>query len=129
MFKIKINHMKKVIISMLVCGAMLSATAQDSTGTSNPTTTTTTTTTTTAHKYFYYPSTNVYTDEATGNYWYWDKANSKWMMTQTLPTTITLDQTKYPVEIQGNDPWKNNDADIKKYKVKGNGEIKVKTEK
>lgn len=110
--------MKKILLAMLVCGAMLSATAQ----------TTTTTTTTTTHKYYYYPSTNLYFDEASGNYWYWDNGSSQWSMTQTLPSTITVTETtqRYPLTYTGDDPWKNNAADKMKYKAKKNGKVKMK---
>lgn len=106
---------------MLLSGAIFSASAQ---------TTTTTTTTTTTHKYYYYPSSNVYFDEASGNYWYWDDGSSQWTMTQTLPTTITVVKTeRQPIMYKGDDPWKNNAADIKKYKTKKNGSIKIKPKK
>ncbi len=101
--------MKKILFLLLVCGSMLSATAQ----------TTTTTTTTTTHKYYYYPSSNVYFDESSGNYWYWDNTSSSWSMTQTLPSTITVMQTqRRPIMYKGDDPWKNNAADMRKYKSK-----------
>jgi hypothetical protein len=110
--------MKKVLFLMLLVGVMVSASAQ----------TTTTTTTTTTHKYYYYPSSNVYYDQASGNYWYWDDSGSTWQMTQSLPSTITVTKTtkRYPVNYNGDDPWKNNAADMKKYKVKKNGTMKVK---
>lgn len=110
--------MKRLLFLMMLCGTIYSATAQ----------TTTTTTTTTKHKYYYYPSSNVYYDDATGNYWYWDDSGSQWSMTQTLPTTITVTKTKrYPVHYMGDDPWKNNAMDMKKYKVKKNGTVKAKS--
>ncbi|MDB5200495.1 MAG: hypothetical protein JWO92_2458 [Chitinophagaceae bacterium] len=109
--------MKKILFLLLICGSIFSASAQ----------TTTTTTTTTTHKYYYYPTSNVYFDELSGNYWYWDNTSSAWSMTQTLPATITVVETqRYPVTYTGDDPWKNNAADIKKYKSK-NGKEKVKT--
>lgn len=110
--------MKKVLMALLICGSIFSATAQ----------TTTTTTTTTTHKYYYYPSTNVYYDDATGNYWYWDNSSSQWSMTQTLPSTITVTETtkRYPITYKGDDPWKNNASDKMKYKTKKNGKTKMK---
>ena len=112
---------------MLICGAMFSASAQND---STNSTSTNTTPTTTMHKYFYYPSSNVYFDEASGNYWYWDNGTAKWLTVQTLPSTITVANTqRYPIDITGNDPWLNNASDLKKYKVKGNGEVKMKTDK
>jgi hypothetical protein len=100
----------------MVSLSMLSASAQ----------VTTTTTTTTTHKYYYYPSSNVYFDESSGNYWYWDNSSSGWSMVQTLPSTITLVQThRYPIHYMGDDPWKNNATDKRKYKAK-DGKSKTK---
>jgi hypothetical protein len=97
---------------------MLSASAQ-----TNDSTTITTTTST--HKYYYYPSSNVYFDESSGNYWYQDKKGSNWSMTKTLPTNITVEKTdRYPLDYSGTDPWKNNTADVKKYKERRNGTVK-----
>lgn len=106
---------------MLVCGSILSVSAQERT-------TQTTTTTITAHKYSYYPASDVYFDQATGNYWYHEKGSATWTMTQTLPSTITVEKNsaQYPLTYTGNDPWKNNMDDIKKYKIKKNGKVKIK---
>lgn len=114
--------MKKILLSVLVCGSILSASAQE------PTTQTTTTVTTTAHKYFYYPASDVYFDQATSNYWYHEKGSSTWTVTQTLPSTIIVEKTspQYPINYTGNDPWKNNMADVKKYKIKKNGKAIIK---
>ncbi|MGN6540766.1 MAG: hypothetical protein ACTHKY_08170 [Ginsengibacter sp.] len=110
--------MKKILFLMLISGSMLTASAQ-----------VTDSTTTTVHKYYYYPSSNVYFDEASGNYWYKDNT-SKWSETQTLPATITVEKTpRYSITYNGTEPWKNNTADIKKYKVKKNGTVKMKTKK
>lgn len=86
------------------------------------------TTTTTMHRYYYYPTTNIYYDDVTGNYWYYDDPTTKWVIVKTLPTTITVTKTspKYKIVYNGDDPWKNNAADMKKYKVKRNGKIKSK---
>lgn len=121
--------MKKTLLLMLICGAMLSASAQDSTN-STTSNNTSTTTTTTAHKYYYYPSANVYFDEATGNYWYKDNGATDWTEAQTLPSSVTVDNTqRYALDYNGSEPWQNNATDIKKYKTKGNGAVKIKTEK
>lgn len=113
--------MKKIFLSILISGSILSASAQDST------VKTTTTTTTTAHKYSYYPSVNVYFDESTGTYWYLDSGATTWTKTQTLPATIVVEKTpQIPLDYTGEEPWKDNAADIKKYKVKKNGSIKIK---
>lgn len=119
--------MKKILFLGLICGGMLSASAQDTTNNAMNNTATTTITT---HKYYYYPSSNVYFDEATGNYWYQENGSTDWTEVQTLPTTVTIDQTtRVPLEYTGDQPWKDNASDIKKYKVKGNGEVKLKTDK
>src|SRR5258708_16376595 len=111
--------MKKVLLSILICGSILSASAQDST---------TVTTTTTTHKYYYYPSSNVYYDETSGNYWYQDKGATTWTMTKTLPPAVVVEKTQHvPIVYGGTDPWKNNTADIKKYKIKKSGKVKIKT--
>ena len=127
----KINTMKKILLMMLICGGVLSASAQDSTNsTTNDNMSTTTSPSTTTHKYYYYPSSNVYFDEASGNYWYKDNGANDWTEVQTLPATIMVDNTaRVPLEYTGDEPWKNNASDIKRYKVKGNGSVKMKTQK
>ena len=73
----------------------------------------------TTHKYYYYPSSNVYFDEASGNYWYLDNTTSQWSMVQALPSTITVETIeRQPIDYVGDDPWRNNADDIKKYKMK-----------
>jgi len=97
---------------------MLSASAQ---------VTDTVSTTTTVHKYYFYPSSNVYYDEATGSYWFWDKSSSQWVTAQTLPSAVPLIKTpQYSLNYNGIEPWKNNAVDLKKYKVKKNGKVKMK---
>lgn len=124
---LKLLTMKKIMFSMLLCGAMFAASAQDTNNNNNNSSTTTTTTTTTTHKYYYYPSSNVYFDESTGNYWYRDNSTSQWSMTQQLPSTVTVTNTeRRPVTYTGEDPWKNNNMDMKKYKTKKNGTVKMK---
>jgi len=106
-------------MTLLICGAVVAASAQ---------TTTQTTTTTTTHKYYYYPESNVYYDQSSGNYWYYDEPTTKWTEVQTLPSTITITKTthRYPIAYKGDDPWKNNASDMRKYKAKKNGTIKAK---
>lgn len=122
--------MKKVLLSLFVCGCVLSASAQVPTTTTTTTQVpgTSTTVTTTDHKYVYYPSTNVYYDPTSGNYWYQNTGATEWTQTQTLPSTITIEKTTPQVEVlyNGTDPYKNNAMDIKKYKVKKNGAVKIK---
>jgi hypothetical protein len=109
--------MKKILLALFVFGTFLTASAQ---------TTKTTTTTTTTHKYYYYPESNVYYDQASNSYWYYDEPTTQWTTVQTLPSTITVSKTRYPITYKGDDPWKNNAADMKKYKVKHNGNVKMK---
>jgi len=105
--------MKKFLLSMLICGTIVSASAQ--------------TKTTIHHRYYYYTSSNVYYDEENGSYWYWDNAASKWVSAPSLPPSITVTKSpRYLVRYNGDDPWKNNDADRIKYKVKKNGKVKIK---
>ena len=106
--------MKKIILGLLLCTTMVSASAQ-------------VTRTTVHHRYYYYSSANVYFDEESGNYWYWDTPSSQWKMVRTLPADITLVKSpKYQLRYEGDDPWKKNADDVKKYKVKKNGRVKVK---
>ncbi len=124
--------MKKILILLLACGSMLTVSAQV-----DSTTTTTTTTTTNSnvqpghHDYYFYPSQNLYYDKANGNYWYKENPSATtWTETTTLPSTIKVQNEQgYPMSYKGNDPWKNNTADLKKYKVKNNGVVKMKTKK
>lgn len=121
--------MKKILILFLISGSVLTASAQ--TSEPAPTTTKTTTTTTTSHQYYYYPSSNVYYDKTSGNYWYkGSPSDTTWTQNTALPSTITIEQEKsYPVTYNGTDPWKNNASDLKKYKVKKNGTTKIKLKK
>jgi hypothetical protein len=68
---------------------------------------------------------------ATGNYWYKNNNATMWAETQTLPTTLTIEKTspRYLLKYNGTEPWKNNASDIKKYKVKKNGAVKIKSKK
>src|SRR5438045_290423 len=122
--------MKKILFLILTSGVMFYASAQ--------VTTDSTVTTTTTHKYYYYPSSNVYFDEATGDYWYLDNTTSQWSMVKTLPSTINVEQTdRQAINYNGNDPWKNNADDMKKYKAKddktkmksGDDKAKIKSDK
>jgi hypothetical protein len=70
-------------------------------------------------KFYYYPSSNVYFNVSTGQYWYYDEPTVKWMEVKTLPETITLEKTPvYTVYYSGEDVWKDNATHQKKYKVK-----------
>ena len=78
-----------------------------------------------SHKYYYYPSTNVYFDEANGNYWFKDSPSSvTWKRTRTLPSTFKPGKApRYKLNYKGIDPWTNNKEDIIKYKVNPNGKV------
>lgn len=116
--------MKKIILGCLMMVALFTTVnvkAQTSTSTS----------TTTRVKYWYYPSSNVYYNDATGDYWYYDTPTTTWMDVKTLPTTYTITSTtpKYEVWYDGTDVWKDNAKHLKKYKVKKNGRTKMKEHK
>ena len=78
-------------------------------------------------KYYYYPSQNVYYNTVSSDYWYYDMPTTTWSTIRTLPANVTVsDDDKYVLWYNGTDPWKNNAADIKKYKVRKDGSIKTK---
>lgn len=78
-------------------------------------------------RFYYYPSSNVYFNPVTNEYWYYDDATTHWMEVQTLPTTITFVKSpKYTVYYPGEDVWKDNATHKKKYKAKSNGKTKEK---
>lgn len=121
--------MKKILILLLVCGSVLTASAQ--TQQSTTTTTTTSSVKPGQHEYYYYPSQNVYYDKSSGDYWYKENPSATtWTETTTLPSTVTVENEKsYPIHYKGTDPYRNNISDIKKYRVKKNGSVKMKTKK
>jgi len=70
-------------------------------------------------KFWYYPSQNVYYNEASGNYWYFDATSKKWTWVKQLPTTytvITATDERYPVTYKNNDVWMDNKTHTVKYK-------------
>ena len=78
-------------------------------------------------KYYYYPSSNVYYNPVTNEYWYYDGGTTTWMEVKTLPSGITITKMpKYTVYYNGADVWKDNATHKKKYKVK-NGAVVTKT--
>ena len=102
--------MKKILLGTLISITTLVTSAQVS-DTAN--------TKISSHKYYYYPKSNVYFDQVSGNYWFWDKTSSQWKMTTTTPSgVILLKDNRQPLSYRGDEPWKNNAADMKKYKVK-----------
>jgi hypothetical protein len=91
---------------------------------------TTTTTTTQRIRYYYYPSSNIYYNPSTGDYWYYDDGTTAWVDVKTLPSTITITKSpKYTVYYNGTDVWKDNSMHQKKYKIKSNGVVKAKPKK
>jgi hypothetical protein len=115
----------KKMLALCLCFVVYSAVkAQD--------TSTTTTTTTTTHaakqmQFYYYPSSNVYYDPTSKNYWYWDNTGSQWTSVTELPSTIQLEKTnRVIVYHNGTDVWKDNTTHLKKYKTKKDGTVKVK---
>jgi hypothetical protein len=76
----------------------------------------------TVTKYYYYPSSNIYYNPQTNDYWYQDTTTTSWVTVKTLPANLMVsDNDKKIVYYNGTDPWKNNTADEKKYKVKRGG--------
>lgn len=98
--------MKKVILGLLLIigvGSTTSAQTQDSTSKGT--------------KYWYYPSQNIYYNDATTDYWYYDPATTKWSSGKTLPSTINLSKSDqhYDVYSNGSDVWMDNKTHMKKY--------------
>ena len=110
--------MKKILLALSVSVMSICAMAQT-------TEKTTTTTTTTTHKYYYYPDANVYYDQSKKDYWY--NSGSDWTEVQALPSTVVIEKSapRYMITYHGDDPWKNNALDLKKYKSK-KGTVKAK---
>jgi hypothetical protein len=120
--------MKKMILLMGILSALgfsNEAAAQDTVVTTR--THRTVTTTHNRTRYFYYPESNVYYNVESGDYWYYDTPGSRWTTVRALPSTIVVEKTpRYTVYYNGADVYKENPEHAKKYKVKKNGEVKVK---
>ena len=68
-------------------------------------------------EFYYYPNSNIYFNTASGEYWYYDEPNVKWVEVKTLPETITLEKApSYTIYYNGEDVWKDNAMHQKKYK-------------
>lgn len=110
--------MKKIILglSLILGGALLSTVYAQASQSQNQT----------RVKFFYYPSSNIYYNEATSEYWY--NNGSQWVLVKNLPGTIVIEAhpAKYTVYYNGTDVWKDNDTHKTKYKIKKDGTIKVK---
>jgi hypothetical protein len=122
--------MKKIIIALgIVCcvGTAETVSAQDTTTRTTVTTHRTTTTTHTRTRYFYYPDQNVYYNIESGDYYYYDAPTTKWTQVRALPATISVEKVpRYTLYYEGEDIYKENPQHIKKFKVKKDGEVKVK---
>ena len=114
--------MKKIILILIGVASYFPLSAQVTSSVTTPPTTNPTFKPG-SHKYYYYPSTNVYLDEANGNYWYKEKPYSTtWKRTRTLPQNFKPGKgPRYKLDYKGIDPWKNNKEDILKYKVNKKG--------
>jgi hypothetical protein len=78
-------------------------------------------------RFFYFPTSNVYMNTSDNSYWYYDESASRWTSANTLPSAIHLRKTpRYTVYYGNTDVWKENEAHVKKYKVKKNGTVKQK---
>jgi len=113
--------MKKIILGLLMViftGSALSVNAQEKT----------TTTTTQSVKYSYYPSLDIYYNDVTGDYIYYDEPTIKWETAKALPSKLSWDPNAehYTVYYNGPDVWKDNAGHKTKYKVKKDGSVKSK---
>lgn len=110
--------MKKIFLglSLLMAGAFLTTAYAQASQNQNQT----------RVKFFYYPSSNIYYNESTSEYWY--NSGNKWVLVKTLPGSIVIEEhpAKYTVYYNGADVWKDNDTHKTKYKIKKDGTIKVK---
>ena len=78
--------------------------------------------------YWYYPSQNVYYNEASKNYWYYNEATTKWASGQQLAnpyTPVSDKDSKYQIR-GGQDIWKLNADHKTKYHVQKTGTTKKK---
>ncbi len=106
---------KSVIILILAIGFTCQSQAQtDTTKMNNKNTTKTSPG---ATKYFYYPEANIYQNEATGTYSYFDVATSTWVTNPQLPSSYSVNKNSSKTEItyNGADVWTDNVAHQKKY--------------
>ena len=66
-------------------------------------------------KFYYYPSSNVYLNTASGKYIYSD--NGQWTTVKSLPAKKPLDPRRVIVYSNTPEVWKNNPSHVKKYKA------------
>jgi hypothetical protein len=81
-------------------------------------------------KFYYYPYTNVYYNLGTKEYLVYDSTVSKWNSVRELPDSFNVVSTpRHLITYKDTEVWRDNAAHLKKFKVKSNGEIKVKPKK
>lgn len=75
------------------------------------------------YRYYYYPSSGVYFNIATGSYFYMNGGN--WQMTMSLPTTVILDRGDYvSLELETDQPYRFYDEHRVKFRGHGHGHAK-----
>lgn len=108
--------MKKVIFGLLLLFAVTTKLSAQTTGEAQI-------------KYWYYPSQNVYYNDATGDYWFYDKTTATWTSAKVLASPyvpVVATDTRYQIMYTGPEVWKANANHKVKYKVKKNGTVKTK---
>lgn len=74
-------------------------------------------------RFYYYPSSNVYYDVASQQYYY-DPSGS-WVTVKQLPAGYTVvNQPRYVVYRKDHEIWRDNAVHVQKYKNKPNGKAK-----
>jgi hypothetical protein len=108
------------IILIIASAALQTVNAQQGTTTTRSRHTTTTTHT---HRYFYYPSSNIYFDPASQEYFYYDTAViKKWTVVKNLPAGILVDTTGQQVIYHdGGEIWIQNPEHVKTFRVTRKG--------
>ncbi|MES2431160.1 MAG: hypothetical protein V4556_09490 [Bacteroidota bacterium] len=109
--------MKKIILSVLLTLTICTITnAQEIAASST--------------KYVYYPTKNVYYNEATETYLYYDRPTRGWIAVDELPSSyvVNKEMNHYEVTYNGTDVWKENKRHTMIYKVKKDGKVKVRTQ-
>ena len=72
---------------------------------------------TTRMKYEYYPDANIYYNDVSRNYWYYDSASSQWQSAAQLPSSYSINERskKNSFYYNGGDVWKDNAKHVKTY--------------
>jgi len=121
--------MKEIIIGSLLLFAIgTGASAQTDTSASSKTMSNTASNQ--PAKYWYYPVQDVYQNETTNEYWYYNTPENKWISSKKLPDSYDMSASKDRHEIiyTGSDVWKENKTHKTKFKVKADGTIKQKSD-